>query len=195
MTDKRGRRQFLAIAALFAAPLVAAYLFFAFPEWRPQSKTNYGQLVSPARPLPALHFVDAAGAPRDTTALNGKWSYVYLGAEICDEACKAKLFQIRQVRTLLNEKRLRVQRVYLAPDAQALAAARAVLEKEHPDLQFLAPVSTDAATVRSFFEPAEPGTLYLVDPLGNWLMSYPADAASSGLLKDIKKLLRHSQIG
>jgi hypothetical protein len=46
-----------------------------------------------------------------------------------------------------------------------------------------------------FFSPQEPQTLYLLDPLANWMMRYPAAAESPGILKDIKRLLRLSQIG
>ena len=37
--------------------------------------------------------------------------------------------------------------------------------------------------------------LYLVDPLGNLMMSYPADAEPGGIIKDLKRLLRYSRIG
>ena len=97
------------------------------------------------------------------------------------------------MRTLLNEKRPRVQRVYVAPDVQALAAARELLQAENPDLVFLAPA--DAAAFRAIFEPSDPDALYLLDPHGNWLMTYPGTADPKGVLGDIKKLLRNSQIG
>lgn len=193
-TQSRGRLQFLLLAALFFAPLVAATLFyFVFPDWQPDARTNYGELVVPARPLPETPLRDADGAPVPIEEMRGRWSYVYLGSAACDAACADKLYQIRQIRTLLNEKRLRVQRVYLAPNVEALTAAAAQLAADHPDLRFYAD-SADAE-YRRFFGGSDPGALYLVDPLGNWLMIYAADADSKGILKDIKKLLRVSQIG
>lgn len=189
-----GRRQFLLLAALFAAPLLGAWLmYFVFPEHLPSGRTNHGALVSPARPLAEQAFTDATGAARDLSALRGKWSLVYVGGAGCDTACAAKLHQVRQVRLLLNEKRLRVQRVYLAPDAAAAAAARTQLAAGNPDLVVLAP--SDPGALRAFFQPADPQAVYVVDPLGNYLMWYPADAQSKGMLQDIKKLLRNSQIG
>ncbi|MES0874888.1 hypothetical protein [Sinimarinibacterium thermocellulolyticum] len=193
-TPFRGRLQFLLLAALFFAPLLAAMLFyFVFPDWQPDARTNYGELITPARPLPDLPLRDADDAPVPVAVLRGRWSYVYLAAAECDAACANKLYQIRQIRTLLNEKRLRVQRVYLAPDTAALSAASARLAADHPDLKFYA--DTPDAAYRRFFGGADPHALYLVDPLGNWLMVYAADAESKGILKDIKKLLRVSQIG
>ncbi len=201
MTDPRvrGRQQFILLAVLFFAPLLAAIgLFFFAPQWQPEGHTNYGELISPARPLPDVALVDEQSAPLGEGALRGKWSFVYLGAASCDASCADKLYQIRQIRTLLNEKRLRVQRVYLAPSATALAAARAQLSADHPDLKFLVEAD-DGQVIASLFRAAAPQAdalaLYLVDPLGNLMMVYSAASESPGILKDIKRLLRVSQIG
>ncbi|WP_370307079.1 SCO family protein [Sinimarinibacterium flocculans] len=192
--QSRGRLQFLLLAALFFAPLLAAVLFyFVFPDWQPDARTNYGELVAPARPLPDAPLRDARGTPVAAEELRGRWSYVYVAGAECDAACADKLHQIRQIRTLLNEKRQRVQRVYVAPDPEASAAAAALLAADHPDLKVYA--DTPEAAYRRFFGPRDPQALYLVDPLGNWLMVYDGQAESKGILKDIKKLLRVSQIG
>jgi hypothetical protein len=37
--------------------------------------------------------------------------------------------------------------------------------------------------------------IYLIDPLGNLMMSYAPGAKPKGLLEDMKRLLRLSQIG
>lgn len=190
----RGRQQFLLLAALFFAPLLAAVIFyFVVPTWQPDHRTNYGTLITPARPLPEATLLTETGEAADPQALRGRWSFVYVGGSSCDDLCAQKLYQIRQVRTLLNEKRLRVQRVYLAPTTEAAQAAHERLAAEHPDLKML--VDTPEATYSRFLGGEDPQALYLVDPLGNWLMVYPAEAESTGLLKDIKKLLRVSQIG
>lgn len=191
----RGRAQFLLLAALFFAPLLLAILFyFGLPGLQPEHKTNYGQLVAPARPLPEFQWTGADGATKDLAVLRGRWSYLYLAGEDCGTACMQKLYQIRQIRLLLNEKRLRVQRVYVAPNPAAMAAAKAKLAETHPDLVFLA-LDGQGEAPATFFGATDPEALYLTDPLANWLMIYPAEAESPGILKDIKKLLRLSQIG
>ncbi len=190
----RGRLQFLLLAALFFVPLFSAIvLYFFAPQWRPQGHTNYGELIHPARPIPSADLLDLAGQGAGPGALRGKWSFVYLGGADCDPTCSAKLIEIRQIRTLLNEKRLRVQRVYITATTADATAAQAELKANHPDLVFLS--DTVEADYRRFFGGQDPQALYLVDPLGNWLMIYPAAAEYKGILKDIKKLLRISQIG
>ena len=193
MSDAHAARlKLLLIAALFLAPFVAAVaLFFYFPEWIPAKRGNYGTLVSPARALPLLELVDAAGEPAPTV-LQGKWSLVYLGGASCGTGCQAQLATARQVRLALNQNRARVQRVYLAPGPAALDAARALLGPGHPDLVF---VAENGGRARDFFQPTGADALYLIDPLGNWLMVYPDAVEAKGLHRDLKKLLRFSQVG
>jgi len=197
MTDtqtRRGRRLFLVLAVLFFAPVISAYLFyFVFPDWQPEGKTHHGQLIAPARPLPELVLRDAQGQPIGTSAFHGKWSLLYLGGEQCPKSCQDKLFEMRQIRTLLNQDRGRVQRVYAAPSDGALTAARAALKAEvHPDLVYL---DVSGSGLREFLQPQDADAVYLLDPHANWLMVYPAVGDYQGILKDLKKLLRLSQIG
>lgn len=200
MTDttqtKAGRRQFILLTVLFFAPLVAAYLlYFVLPQLRPEGTTNKGTLVRPIQPLPALHFADAEGKPLDQAVLKRRWSVVYVGGANCDDACLAKIIEVRQVRLLLANDRSRVQRVYIAPDAAALQAVKTRFGSEQPDLVYLADTGATGARAADFFKAADPLALYVVDPLGNWMMVYKGDAAYKDILKDLKYLLKLSNIG
>jgi hypothetical protein len=62
-----GRRTLLLLLALFIAPLVAAFALYYGIGWRPASQSIHGELISPARPMPA-------GAQN----LRGDWSLLYL---------------------------------------------------------------------------------------------------------------------
>lgn len=178
---KKSARVLLPLFLLFFLPIFGAIaLYFYFPEWIPSGKTNYGELVTPARPAPAF-----------AEPLKGRWTYVQLADDGCAAECLQSLAQFRQIRLALNEKRERVQRVVLVPSEAAAAALGAALKAEHPDLQVIAVADGSA---RAFFAPQTP-TVYLLDPNGNWLMSYPAGAESRGIFKDIKRLLKLSQIG
>ncbi|MBL6752406.1 MAG: SCO family protein [Nevskia sp.] len=193
------RRQFLVMLCIFVLPIVAAYaVFFLFPGLRPTGTTNYGQLVAPARPLPALSLRDAAGEAAAPALFKGKWSLVYLGAAACAEPCRTEIFLARQVRTALDKDAARVQRIYIAPDPASLAAARELLAADHRDLLLLADAGAKGARADEFFQPAVADALYLVDPLGNWMMVYAprADQVADfkGILKDLKKLLFQSQV-
>lgn len=187
------RLKLVFLALLFSAPLtIAALLYFVFPEFIPGGRLNYGTLIEPARPLPQIALHDAGGLAVPDTVLKGKWSLVYLGGPQCDAACQQRLLLTRQVRLALDQKRKRVQRVYLAPDAATLADAQRELAAQHPDLLFLV---GDASGIAAFFQPSDPQDLFLLDPLANWLMIYTGEIKAKGLHRDLKKLLHFSQIG
>ncbi|MDR3418430.1 MAG: SCO family protein [Nevskia sp.] len=193
------RRVFLILLAIFVLPVaVACLVYFAFPQWRPTGTTNYGQLLTPARPLPPLQLRDADGKAADAGLFKGKWSMVYVGAAACAEACRTEIHLSRQVRTALNRDARRLQRIYIAPDAAALEAARGLFAAEHPDLLLLADAGAPGSRAADFFQPAPADTLFLVDPLGNWFMLYPPRADQpadfKGILKDLKKLQSLSQV-
>ena len=43
--------------------------------------------------------------------------------------------------------------------------------------------------------PLNAGRLYLIDPLGNLMMSYPSGTDPVGIIKDLKRLFKYSGIG
>jgi hypothetical protein len=192
---KRARLQFVVLALIFAAPITGALLlFFVWPHWTPQARLNYGTLVHPARPAPEFALIDIHGEAASALAPH-RWGLVYLAGPECDEECRQRLYLTRQVRTALNKDRPRVLRVYVAPDEAALAAARALLAEDHPELRFIADQGQAGHRVADFLQPQDPHALYLLDPHGNWLMVYTGAIEPKGLHRDLKKLLRFSQIG
>ena len=125
---------------------------------------------------------------------------LYVGDGACDERCRKALYLTRQSRIALNKDMDRVQRVFLVDEGRCCDSA--FFAQEHPDL-----LVAEAAGDRTRLALLEPfpayadgpvgsaGRIYLVDPLGNLLMSYPASAPDKALLTDVKKLLRLSHIG
>lgn len=193
-----GRVQFLLLAVLFFTPFVSAWLlYFYLPEHRPTGTTNYGQLVTPLQELPKWALVKPDGGATTFEEQRGKWLLVQLAPADCDDKCMERVLLTRQVRTALDGERARVQRLLLVRDAATLAALEPRLAAEHPDL-ILRALEDAAAVDFGFFGKPQPGALYLVDPIGNYLMVYPDRGNQEdfkGLQKDLKKLLKLSQLG
>ena len=150
----------------------------------------------PARPLPplALPLLDAGNT--EPNFLKGKWTFLYVESGPCAEACRMRLYQTRQVRLALDRDMPRVQRVFIAG---AGCCDAAFLHRQHPDL---ITVRADAAAAPLLAllpgrEANQPGAepVYLIDPLGNLMMSYSGDVKPKGMLEDMKRLLRLSSIG
>ena len=100
---------------------------------------------------------------------------------------------MRQTRLALNNDIPRVQRVFLVSRD---CCAADFLAREHPGLLVLdAAGFAGAVLLREFPKAQREHTLYIVDPLGNLMMSYDARQDPHGLLEDLKKLLRLSHVG
>ncbi|MFO1426818.1 MAG: hypothetical protein U1F11_07555 [Steroidobacteraceae bacterium] len=190
----RGRWLVGGLAALFFVPLALAFWLYYSGGWRPGGSTAHGELIVPARPLEDAPFTLADG----TTAaradlLRGKWTLVYVGDGRCDAACQRALWVARQARQLLAEDMSRVQRVFIATAGCCNAE---FLAREHPGLDVVQPLDPAARELVARFPTADaPYSLYVVDPLGNLMMRFDTRGDPTGLLEDLKKLLKLSHIG
>ncbi len=200
--DRRQRRLLVGIALLFFAPLaVSFYLYYGRDNWRPGGRVNRGDLIDPARPLPEIPLPIAAtsGAASRTSPdfLRRKWTLLYWGTGGCDERCRVRLYDMRQVRLALNRDMTRVQRVFVA---EGVCCDFDYLNSQHPDLVTLRDTAEAARLLAVFpaidgVAPRNADRIYLIDPLGNLMMSYAPTAKPKGMLEDIKRLLGLSSVG
>ncbi|GAC1496027.1 MAG: hypothetical protein NVS1B6_00760 [Steroidobacteraceae bacterium] len=195
--DRRQRRLLIGLALIFFAPLALAfYLEYGPHTWHPGGRVNAGVLVEPARPLPALALPRLEGGATDQYFLKGKWTLLYAQFGPCAAACRTRLYDTRQVRLALDRDMNRVQRVLIAGGE---CCDSKFLQEQHPDLIAIR-AGAAAAPVLALLpggdeSSAEAPRVYLIDPLGNLMMFYPAGSKSKGILKDMKRLLRLSSIG
>jgi len=189
------RRRWLvlgALAVLFAAPMIAAHL------WRPDGQMNYGQLVSPARPVEDLVLSDLSGALVRLSDLRHKWVLLYVGGDRCDAVCDRNLYKIERVRLAQNKNVGRVQSVHVAPERLDPAELKRRVA-EHPGIIALRASKDVLIRLGAALEQGGHGPagerIYVLDPLGNLMMSYPSDADPSGIRKDLVRLLKVSQVG
>jgi hypothetical protein len=180
--DRRrsGRRQLLLVASLFLVPLVAAIILYYSSGWRPAVNVQ-GTLIEP--PLPLADAVSGStlpdGRPADAGVFRDHWSIVYPAAA-CDAYTGVVLDELRRVRLALDKDAPRVRRVLLHDGACAGVA----ISSRDADLLVLAAAGARGAA-----------GIYIVDPHGNLMMSYPASGSARGLLKDLERLLKLSHIG
>lgn len=182
------RSKLLILFGVFAAPIVAAYL--AYYGLRPAAHSNYGDLFK-VTPLQQTEGKVLDGHAFNLDALHGKWVMVHVGPAQCDADCVRQLYLMRQIRIAQGKEQSRIDRLWVltdngTPDATFLQA--------HPGLHVWRPV--DADFVAQF--PAAQNRaahIYLVDPLGNLMLRFPAQPEFKGMMKDLKLLLKASQIG
>jgi hypothetical protein len=184
----RARLSLLLIAAVAAAPLVAAYALFHF--WRPSAFTNYGQLLPPDR-IADVSIRQADGSDFTLATLKGKWVLMMVDSGMCDGFCRRKLYSMRQVRLTQGKDMERIERAWLVDD-EARPASELISEYRGTRV-----VSARGSPLLSRL-PADVSVrdhIYIVDPLGNLMMRYPRDADPSRIKKDMTRLLKVSGIG
>ncbi len=188
---RMGRWKMFAVLLICAAPVIASY--FTYYVVRPESRRVFGELVDPQRPLPALTGHDLAGKPVDLRSLKGQWLLVSVADGACDSRCENHLFLQRQLRESLGKEKDRVDWVWL------VTGDAPVREALKPALQTATVLRVDGAALAQWLAPATgqdlPAHLYIVDPLGNWMMRLPPQLDASGAAKakrDIERMLRAS---
>ena len=180
------KRPLYILAAVCLAPFVASFAMYCL--WTPAGgQVNYGTLLTP-RPLPDAVLRTPSGDALPLASLRGKWILLTLDAPDCADACAKKLYATRQARTMTGKERERVHRLWLTT---AEGAPPAELATAHPDLRIAAASPAILAAL-----PADAsGAIYLIDPLGNLILRYPADPDIKKLNKDLGRLLYASRIG
>jgi len=197
--QRRGRIQLLALAAIFFGPVGIAFWMYYGGHWIPGHQVNHGDLIEPTRPLPAVSGLPTpAGQPVGDGFLHRQWNLIYVVADHCDERCRADLAEIKKVRLAMDHERDRVHRVLLGLNGCCTSAE---IGPADPDLT-VAYVDSEvgqqlltALPTADGMTPAQSRAVYVVDPLGNLVMRFPADRDRKGLIKDLDKLLRLSHIG
>jgi hypothetical protein len=194
---RRSRRIILTLLAMFFGSLLVAALLY-YTGFRPGGSTSHGTLIQPVRPLPAAVLLGADDQRLDAQFLRSKWSLAYVGAGNCDPRCREALTRSRQVRLALGKDSERVQRVFFVTGE---CCDQQYLSTEHPDLIIARLDEAADARLLALFPgtataaAGDAGRLYIIDPLGNLMMSYEPGDPPKGLLEDLKKLLKLSRIG
>lgn len=191
---RRGRLKMLAVWAVCAAPVVASYL--TFYVFRPQGgQAAYGALIMPARAMPldanTMPLADLDGRAVNAASLKGQWLLVAVAGGSCDARCEKHLYLQRQLREMLGRDKDRLDRVWLIPDRaqvrpELLASLKGawVLRSSEVGLKgWLTPDPGQALDAH----------LYLIDPRGDWMMRFPADADAKGIKKDLARLMKANE--
>lgn len=96
-------------------------------------------------------------------AQSDRWQMVYLTPEPCNAACLARQDELARVRRALGREGEKME-LTQAPGLRAVLATR-----------------------------FQPGSVVIIDPLGNAMMHYQPAASASDMRRDLKRLLHYSK--
>lgn len=197
---RSGRIKMLLVLAVCAAPVLGSY--FTYYVLRPAGRTNFGVLVEPQRPLPELAAQSLDGKPVEMASLRGQWLVMSVAHAGCDASCESTLFLQRQLRAGLGKDKERVDWVWLIDDDAPVPAA--MLPRLEGSTTLRIPAQSAAQWLGDGAAGPLYGAIYLVDPLGNYMMRFPTldlqpDSTQEAKLlhakkvkRDVERLLRAS---
>lgn len=188
---RAGRWKMLAVLLVCLAPVVASYL--AFYVVRPEGRRNFGELIEPQRTLPDLTVSTLSGKSVNLRDLKGQWLLVSVAPGACEEQCAHQLYLQRQLREGLGKEKDRLDWVWLVSDGAPVS------QTLRPALKEATVIRVPQADLAAWLQPQAghdlQDHLYLVDPLGKWMMRFPprVDAqAAVNVRRDLDRLLRAS---
>ena len=187
----RGRLKALVVLLICAAPVIASY--FAYYVVRPEGRGNFGTLIEPQRPMPPLQVRDLQGQPVALQSLEGQWLLVSVAGGQCQGACENNLYLQRQLRETLGKDKDRMDWVWLVDDAAP------VREALRPGVAGATVLRVPHGQLARWLQPAQGHELsehlYVIDPLGHWMMRFPARLDRDGAYqakRDLERLMRAS---
>lgn len=192
---RRGRLLMTIVLLVCMAPVLASYL--AYFVIKPDGRTNYSELVEPRGPIPSdLPLVDLKGDAVAAESLKGQWLFVVVSRAACDSRCERYLWVQRQLHETLGVDAGRVDKLWLVDDASAPRpqTLSAVASPGPASAMTVLRVQRDALVrwLRPAAGHALEDHIYIVDPMGDWMMRSPVDPDPAKLKRDVVKLLRAS---
>jgi len=173
------------IIVVMSSPLFASYATYYF--WKPTHFTNYGELL-PTKPLSLANSQSMAGGGLDS--LKDKWVLLTVDSGECAAACQEKLYLIRQVRTAEGKYMDRIARALIVDDGASIDMKAL---KEYEGTVVLKGSAETLNQLRTAVDARN--HVFLIDPLGNLVLRYPANPDPKRMIKDLTRLLTVSKIG
>lgn len=193
------KRKLLTIVAWFFVPLIIAISWYKLlPEgYRPSSMTNYGELLDPVFSLTAFSYQTIGGETYSNKDGEKVWTLLHFVEGDCDRRCSESLYNTRQMRLSFGEDIDRLNRVVVV-SGEVSSESNLKMWASHPDMTVL--VSTASGMGEQIENQTDTfsrssNAVFLLDPLGNVVMRFPEALELKLIKKDIKKLLKLSQIG
>ncbi len=179
----------LLFLVFFIPVLLAIVLHSQWLEWQPESSRAHGELIQPVVPLG-----DFAHESNDRTVdqddLLDKWQLVHVSPGGCGPDCLEFLYWLRQIRTAQDRHQPEIGLLVISGTSLA-AEIRAEIHELSPDYRII-DGATGAELAERFPGPRDPSG-YILDPEGNIILRYPADADPNGIRRDLRRLLTWTQ--
>lgn len=163
----------LLLVAVFAAPGIAAYVFYQHPGWLGSTKVNKGVLLEPPVVLNALKG-------------QSKWRIVFWTPTACDARCLKQLDTLARVRLALGRKLYQVDQWLILDDQAPSLSKEAQSTIKELDFHVARLSVAEVNAMGTLFTDAK---VFLADPDNYLILSYVPSGNPNDVYKDLKLLL------
>lgn len=161
----------ISLLFVFLLPIIASTIFYHHGHQWVKKTTNKGKWI-----LPTLSFQELSITPSKT---DKKWMLMLFNPKRCDAFCNTQIKSMQQITKAIGEDQYRI--------------SVSILTNHLPQKPL--PVDFFILHHHQFNHQLISGQIYIVDPLGNIILSYKKNTPPSNILKDLKKLVRNSKAG
>jgi len=181
LSRRKGRLQLILVLLVAIGPMILATSMYTFKFWVPDSRSFHGELIGNGQ----------SRADLGVQTQESRWQLLVSAPRDCSADCQQLVYLARQIQIGLGRDAGRASHALAI--AQPLSADYdAKLSREYPQLQRY-------SLELSRYQKAAPGIetpqLWIVDPHGNLVLRYGAEVNGKDLLKDLRQLLKLSNIG
>lgn len=178
---RKGRLQLILVLLVAIGPMILATSMYKFKFWVPDNRSFHGEMIGNGQ----------SRADLGVLAKEARWQLLVSAPGACAAECRQLVYLARQIQIGLGRDASRAS--HALASAQPLSADYdAQLSREYPQLQRY-PLELPR------YQKTAPGLevpqLWIVDPHGNLVLRYGADVNGKDLLKDLRQLLKLSNIG
>ncbi|ACX97212.1 hypothetical protein [Halothiobacillus neapolitanus] len=177
------------LVLIFGLPLALAWLVFHFHAGSFKGGLEHGELITPAQQFSPPPMINDQGEAISGDLFRGKWTLVYYNpahktnsvlpqTNPCDQHCLDLMDTLRRIRLAQDRAMREVRLVLVLPTSAS------------PLTEGAKWVDSNIHVVTADHWPLAPGSVYIVDPQGFLVLRYPTGFEPTGLLKDLKHLLK-----
>jgi protein SCO1/2 len=189
-------RKFIWIALGVTAVIVVVALGYSW--YRSAHPPFSGSLITPAQPAPDFTLTGQTGNPVSLSDFHGKYVLLYFGYTNCTQECPLTMGYLKQLHDRLGPLADKTQVLLITSDP-ARDTPQALGEwLSHFDPSFIGLTSAPDTLQKvwrdygvTVLDNGETHTsyLYLIDPQGNLIATYPLLSSVTGITTDMKHLL------
>ena len=194
----RSRLIIIVLILIFSAPLLSSWFILNYTDMVRQGGANHGDLYDPLVTLPKVELRNPYADNNGSSGLRGKWNLLYINSGACGEDCKYMIYSMRQIRLAVSRYARHLQRVWMT-DINDPDRIKSILSDFQgtlvlPKRSDSWPLPIDAFAMPPISEPLEHDCLYVIDPHGQLVLRYRPGADPDGVISDLKRLLKTSEI-